>query len=62
MVRAACARIPDQRYQSMQDAKNALEQIYFAGRSGILQPRHGCVAAAGAAARAPSLRSPFCRF
>jgi serine/threonine-protein kinase len=28
---------PDQRYQSMEDAKNALEQIYFASRSGIMQ-------------------------
>ncbi len=28
---------PDQRYQSMGDVKNALEQIYFASRSGILQ-------------------------
>jgi serine/threonine-protein kinase len=27
---------PDQRYQAMQDAKNALEQIYFASRSGIM--------------------------
>jgi serine/threonine-protein kinase len=36
---ARCLRKdPDQRYQSMQDAKNALEQLYFAGRSGILQP------------------------
>ncbi len=28
---------PDQRYQSMGDVKNAIEQIYFASRSGILQ-------------------------
>lgn len=28
---------PDQRYQSMGDVKNAVEQIYFASRSGILQ-------------------------
>ncbi len=27
----------DQRYQSMADVKNALEQIYFASRSGIMQ-------------------------
>jgi serine/threonine-protein kinase len=38
-VVARCLRKdPDQRYQAMQDAMNALEQIYFAGRSGILQP------------------------
>jgi eukaryotic-like serine/threonine-protein kinase len=28
---------PDQRYQSMSDVKDAVEQIYFASRSGILQ-------------------------
>jgi serine/threonine-protein kinase len=28
---------PDQRYQAMQDVRNALEQIYFASRTGILQ-------------------------
>lgn len=28
---------PDQRYQSMSDVKDAIEQIYFASRSGILQ-------------------------
>ncbi|HTA43485.1 MAG TPA: protein kinase [Bryobacteraceae bacterium] len=28
---------PDQRYQSMGDVKTAIEQIYFASRSGILQ-------------------------
>jgi serine/threonine-protein kinase len=28
---------PDQRFQSMSDVKNTIEQIYFAGRSGILQ-------------------------
>jgi serine/threonine-protein kinase len=29
---------PDQRFQSMRDVKNAVEQIYFATRSGIMQP------------------------
>jgi serine/threonine-protein kinase len=38
-VVARCLRKdPDQRYQAMQDAKNALEHLYFASRSGILQP------------------------
>lgn len=29
---------PDQRFQSMRDVKEALEQIYFANRSGVRQP------------------------
>ncbi len=32
---------PDQRYQSMEDLKAVLEQLYFAGRSGILQAQSG---------------------
>ena len=28
---------PDQRFQSMADVKNAIEQIYFASRSGVMQ-------------------------
>jgi serine/threonine-protein kinase len=32
---------PDQRYQSMTDVKAALEQLYFASRSGILQAQSG---------------------
>jgi serine/threonine protein kinase/Tfp pilus assembly protein PilF len=32
---------PDQRYQSMSDVKNAIEHIYFASRSGILQLSSG---------------------
>jgi serine/threonine-protein kinase len=32
---------PDQRYQSMTDVKDALEQLYFASRSGILQAQSG---------------------
>ena len=32
---------PDQRFQSMTDVKDALEQIYFASRSGILQMHSG---------------------
>ena len=28
---------PDQRYQSMADVKNSIEQIYFASRSGVIQ-------------------------
>ncbi len=32
---------PDQRYQSMGDVKAALEQLYFAGRSGIMQAQSG---------------------
>jgi len=28
---------PDQRYQSMADVKNSIEQIYFASRSGVMQ-------------------------
>jgi serine/threonine-protein kinase len=32
---------PDQRYQSMGDVKAALEQLYFASRSGIMQAQSG---------------------
>ena len=32
---------PDQRFQSMSDVKAALEQLYFASRSGILQAQSG---------------------
>ena len=32
---------PDQRYQAMTDVKAALEQLYFASRSGILQAQSG---------------------
>ena len=32
---------PDQRYQAMSDVKDALEQLYFASRSGILQAQSG---------------------
>ncbi len=32
---------PDQRYQAMSDVKAALEQLYFASRSGILQAQSG---------------------
>lgn len=32
---------PDQRFQSMTDVKAALEQLYFASRSGILQAQSG---------------------
>lgn len=32
---------PDQRYQTMSDVKAALEQLYFASRSGILQAQSG---------------------
>jgi serine/threonine-protein kinase len=32
---------PDQRFQSMRDVKNAIEHVYFASRSGILQLSSG---------------------
>ena len=38
---------PDQRFQSMSDVKAALEQIYFASRSGIMQAQSGHVEEAG---------------
>ncbi len=44
----------------MQDVKNAIEQIYFASRSGITASA-GDVRKRAAQPRA-SLRSPFCRF
>jgi eukaryotic-like serine/threonine-protein kinase len=47
---------PDQRYQSMADVKNALEQIYFASRSGIMQVSPSGVWKRPAAARSvPSI-------
>ena len=33
----ALRKDPDQRYQSMADVKNSIEQIYFASRSGVMQ-------------------------
>ncbi len=32
---------PDQRFQSMRDVKSAIEQIYFASRSGVMQLSSG---------------------
>ena len=46
---------PDQRFQSMGDVKNALEQIYFASRSGIMQLSSGRLEAPGAAKAMPSI-------
>ncbi|HEX4133055.1 MAG TPA: protein kinase [Bryobacteraceae bacterium] len=39
---------PDQRFQSMGDVKSALEQIYFASRSGVMQLSSGMWKAAAA--------------
>ena len=41
VIRRCMKKDPDQRYQSMTDVKNALEQIYFASRSGIMQMSSG---------------------
>jgi serine/threonine protein kinase/Tfp pilus assembly protein PilF len=45
---------PDQRYQSMRDVKSALEQIYFATRSGVLHL--SSVTASGEWKRPPAAR------
>ena len=45
----------DQRYQSMSDVKNAIEQIYFASRSGILQLSSGIWKRPAAAKAIPSI-------
>ncbi len=36
IIQRCLAKDPDQRFQSMSDVKNALEQMYFANRSGIM--------------------------
>ena len=46
---------PDQRYQSMTDVKNALEQIYFASRSGIMTMNSGVWRKAAQPKVAPSI-------
>jgi serine/threonine protein kinase/Tfp pilus assembly protein PilF len=46
---------PDQRYQSMTDVKNALEQIYFASRSGIMTMTSGVWRKPVQSRRAPSI-------
>src|SRR5580692_9063409 len=46
---------PDQRFQSMRDVKNAIEQIYFATRSGILQLSSGVLKRPAAARSVPSI-------
>lgn len=45
----------DQRYQSMSDVKDALEQIYFASRSGIMQLSSGVWKKPAAARATPSI-------
>ncbi len=55
-VIARCHRKdPDQRYQSMTDVKNALEQIYFASRSGGIGLASGVWRKPAAARVAPSI-------
>lgn len=46
---------PDQRYQSMADVKNAIEQIYFASRSGVMQFSSGVWKRPAAARAMPSV-------
>ncbi len=46
---------PDQRYQSMADVKNAIEQIYFASRSGVIQFSSGVWKRPTAARAVPSV-------
>jgi serine/threonine protein kinase len=46
---------PDQRFQSMSDVKNALEQIYFASRSGIMTMTSGVWKRVAAAPAMPSI-------
>jgi serine/threonine protein kinase/Flp pilus assembly protein TadD len=46
---------PDQRYQSMGDVKDAIEQIYFASRSGILQLSSGVWKRSASARAIPSI-------
>jgi eukaryotic-like serine/threonine-protein kinase len=46
---------PDQRYQSMADVKNSIEQIYFASRSGVMQFSSGVWKRPAAARAIPSV-------
>ena len=46
---------PDQRYQSMSDVKDSLEQIYFATRSGIITGNSGIWKRLAAAKATPSI-------
>jgi serine/threonine-protein kinase len=46
---------PDQRFQSMRDVKSAIEQIYFASRSGVMQLSSGMWKQAAAARAMPSI-------
>ena len=41
VIRRCLRKDPDQRYQSMRDVKDSLEQIYFASRSGTMQMASG---------------------
>jgi serine/threonine-protein kinase len=46
---------PDQRYQAMADVKNALEQVYFATRSGIMMMSSGVWRRPAQAKQTPSI-------
>jgi len=46
---------PDQRFQSMMDVKNALEQLYFATRSGVMMMASGVWKRPAATPAAPSI-------
>ncbi|MCU1328280.1 MAG: serine/threonine protein kinase with repeat [Bryobacterales bacterium] len=46
---------PDQRFQSMGDVRNALEEVYFASRSGVMNLASGIWARQGVVKHSPSI-------